>query len=160
MTTDKLYEALGIDNNLKPLPATQKSSAADQTFTAIIEPALPSGTDQFKAEEFWYEKFIPDTISVLGRSGAGEKMKQIAILINEHTPDGTYKVSGFQAVDVTAVLLADGVFTHARKGSVTFKRNTTNNSIEGTADFKIDFGEGVEYRVSRVEFKVKATGPL
>ena len=160
MTTDKLYEALGIDNNLKPLPATHKSSAADQTFTAIIEPALPSETNQFKAVEFWYEKFTPRTISVLGRSDADAKMKQISILINEHTPDATYEVSYFQGGDVRAVLFADGVFTHARKGSVTFKRNTTNNSIEGTADFKIDFGEGVEYRVSQVEFKVKATGPL
>jgi hypothetical protein len=160
MTTDKLHEALGIDKNLKPLPATQKQSSDSVHLKAIIEPALPSGVTRFTAEQFWYQIFTPGIISVLGRSGAGAEMKQVSILISESTPDGTYPVSEFQHGAVTAVLIADEGITSARVGTVTFARDSVNKSITGTADFKVDFNAGTVYHVKNVKFHLEATGPI
>ena len=147
---------LGIDKSSKPLSLQHKPITQEEYYKATFSPAFPPITT-FQPNQYFYESWSEDTISVVGRRDAEGVFYQIGFVLPRNIKTGSYNIEDWGDGKVSANVVADGVILGGKQGKIDLTRS--GSSIVATFYFEITHG-GTLYKVQNGKLSLEATGDL
>ncbi|MCR8931686.1 MULTISPECIES: hypothetical protein [Pseudomonas] len=147
---------LALDTNLKPVPIKGKPVTQEQYYKATFSPAFPY-IENFQPNQFLYQSFTKETMSIIGRYHVGDVFYQIGFVLPYNFQTKIYDIEDWGDGKVSSNVVANGAISAGKNGKIDITRE--GKTVRASFHFEIDRG-GVVYEVQNGKFSLVETGGL
>lgn len=153
---DTQSSQLALDANLKPTSIKSSTFTQELYYKATFSPVFPQIRD-FQPNQFFYQSFSKDTMSIIGRYHVGDVFYQIGFVLPYNFQTKIYDIEDWGDGKVSSNVVANGEISAGKNGKIDITRD--GKTVRASFHFEIDRG-GVVYEVQNGKFSLVETGDL